>query len=199
MVGFQAHPGAQRRAALALRAVDLRSKRHHPPRLRSMLREAAGARFGHSFGGEVEWVGRGALPARDPSSIVFEPSQQQRTFVIDPVASKAAGSSDIKVDIEGGNPATCRSRRITPKRRGRYEEKPILRRLLLHCAASRGCIRWEITPAGSAHGDSARPYGRLQPIQDYRAVARGPCRVSAARGVRAQRSTGFRDVVFRSL
>ena len=42
-MGFQAHPGARRRAALALRAVDLRSKCHHPRRIWSMLREAAGA------------------------------------------------------------------------------------------------------------------------------------------------------------
>jgi hypothetical protein len=42
-MGFQARPGARRRAALALRAVDLRSKRHHPPPSWSMLREAAGA------------------------------------------------------------------------------------------------------------------------------------------------------------
>ena len=39
-------------------------------------------------------MGRDALPPRDPSNIVFESSQQRRSFVIDPVASKAAGSSE---------------------------------------------------------------------------------------------------------
>ena len=38
-------------------------------------------------------MGRDALPPRDLSKIVFEPSQQRRSFVIDPVASSAAGSS----------------------------------------------------------------------------------------------------------
>ena len=38
-------------------------------------------------------MGRDALPPRDPSNIVFESSQQRRSFVIDPVASSAAGSS----------------------------------------------------------------------------------------------------------
>ena len=38
-------------------------------------------------------MGRDALPPRDPSKRVFEPSQERRSFVIDPVASDAVGSS----------------------------------------------------------------------------------------------------------
>ena len=38
-------------------------------------------------------MGSDALPPRDPSKIVFEPSQQRRSFFIDPVASNPAGSS----------------------------------------------------------------------------------------------------------
>jgi hypothetical protein len=45
-------------------------------------------------------VGSDALPPRDPSKIVFEPSQQRRSFFIDPVASNPAGSSGEPKIIE---------------------------------------------------------------------------------------------------
>jgi len=51
-------------------------------------------------------VGRDALPPRDPSSIVFESSQQRRSFVIDPVASKAAGSSGEPEIVESTGPSS---------------------------------------------------------------------------------------------
>ena len=51
-------------------------------------------------------MGRDALPPRDPSSIVFESSQQRRSFVIDPVASKAAGSSGEPEIVESTGPSS---------------------------------------------------------------------------------------------
>ena len=45
-------------------------------------------------------MGSDALPPRDPSKIVFEPSQQRRSFFIDPVASNPAGSSGEPKIIE---------------------------------------------------------------------------------------------------
>ena len=45
-------------------------------------------------------MGSDALPPRDPSKIVFEPSQQRRSFFIDPVASNPAGSSGDPKIIE---------------------------------------------------------------------------------------------------
>ena len=51
-------------------------------------------------------MGRDALPPRDLSKIVFEPSQQRRSFVIDPVASKAAGSSGEPEIVESTGPSS---------------------------------------------------------------------------------------------
>ena len=51
-------------------------------------------------------MGRDALPARDPSNIVFEPSQQRRSFVINPVASSAAGSSGEPEIVEVTGPSS---------------------------------------------------------------------------------------------
>ena len=51
-------------------------------------------------------MGRDALPPRDPSKMVFEPSQQRRSFVIDPVASKAAGSSGEPEIVESTGPSS---------------------------------------------------------------------------------------------
>ena len=51
-------------------------------------------------------MGRDALPPRDPSNIVFESSQQRRSFVIDPVASKAAGSSGEPEIVESTGPSS---------------------------------------------------------------------------------------------
>ena len=76
MVGFQAHPGARRRAALALRAVDLRSKRHHPPRLRSMSREAAGAPFPIAMLQIQQTVGQMAGQMKELQSSVTEISRK---------------------------------------------------------------------------------------------------------------------------
>ena len=47
-----------------------------------------------------------ASNARDPSNIVFESSQQRRSFVIDPVASKAAGSSGEPEIVESTGPSS---------------------------------------------------------------------------------------------
>ena len=51
-------------------------------------------------------MGRDALPPRDPSSIVFESSQQRRSFVIDPVASSAADSSREPEIVESTGPSS---------------------------------------------------------------------------------------------
>ena len=51
-------------------------------------------------------MGRDALPPRDLSKIVFEPSQQRRSFVIDPVASSAAGSSGEPEIVESTGPSS---------------------------------------------------------------------------------------------
>ena len=51
-------------------------------------------------------MGRDALPPRDLSKIVFEPSQQRRSFVIDPVASKAASSSGEPEIVESTGPSS---------------------------------------------------------------------------------------------
>ena len=51
-------------------------------------------------------MGRDALPPRDPSNIVFESSQQRRSFVIDPVASSAAGSSGEPEIVEVTGPSS---------------------------------------------------------------------------------------------
>ena len=51
-------------------------------------------------------MGRDALPPRDLSKIVFESSQQRRSFVIDPVASKAAGSSGEPEIVESTGPSS---------------------------------------------------------------------------------------------
>ena len=51
-------------------------------------------------------MGRDALPPRDPSKIVFEPSKARRSFVIDPVASSAADSSREPEIVESTGPSS---------------------------------------------------------------------------------------------
>ena len=86
-------------------------------------------------------MGRDALPPRDLSKIVFEPSQQRRSFVIDPVASKAAGSSG-EPEIAESTGTSCRRRFVPTVAVG------ILRRC--HRTAS-------VAPISRHHGSGWRP------------------------------------------
>ena len=88
-------------------------------------------------------MGRDALPPRDPSKMVFEPSQQRGSFVIDPVASSAAGSSG-EPEIAESTGTSCRRRFVPTVAVG------ILRRSRCQRTAS-------VAPISRHHGSGWRP------------------------------------------